>query len=123
MVSGIGSFYGGFIGSCGIDYEYEQIKKRLEMYGQKPSGNKYADKARLHEIELREAQKENVVTSKFLTVSKSEQEKIQQKKKDKKNENNQQNNSDTTVGAKTLGEQIYLAIQMKKRKKSSNVMH
>ena len=45
-----------------MDYEYMQIIRRLKMYGLSPTGSKSADKARLHEIELREAKKENCVT-------------------------------------------------------------
>ena len=96
------------------DYEYEQIKRRLMMYGVKPSGNKSADKMKLHEIELREAKKENVVTTKFLTVSTREQERIQEKKKAKKVDVDPRNYPETMKGQKLLGEQIMLAIKMKK---------
>ena len=41
-----------------MDEEHQQIARRLRMYGITPSGNKSADKAKLHEIELREAKKE-----------------------------------------------------------------
>ena len=51
-------------------------------YGVTPTGNKSADKALLREIELKLAKLENCVSSKFLTVTRSEQEKIQEKKKE-----------------------------------------
>jgi len=100
--------------SFSTDYEYEQIKRRLMMYGVKPSGSKSADKMKLHEIELREARKENVVTTKFLTVSTSEQEKIQEKKKQKRIEINPKSHPETMKGQRILGEQIMLTIKMKK---------
>ena len=46
-------------GISGIDDEYQKIIARLRMYGYEPTGNKSADRAKLHEIELREAKKEN----------------------------------------------------------------
>lgn len=104
--------------SCSIDYEYQQIIKRLIIYGLKPSGNKSADRARLHEIELREAKKENTITSKFLTVSKSEQQKIQDKKKEKRAEINPNIDPSKMKGMQILGEQIMLAINMKKEKRN-----
>ena len=67
-----------------IDREEQEILRRLLKYGIRGTGNKSIDKAKLHEIELREAQKENTISSKFLTVGKNEQEKIQDKKKEKK---------------------------------------
>jgi len=105
--------------ACSIDYEYQQIIKRLLMYGLKPSGNKSADKARLHEIELREAKKENCITTKFLTVSTQEQQKIQDKKKEKRVEVNPKLYPDSMKGQRILGEQIMLAIKMKKEKETS----
>ena len=113
---GFSSFYISF----GIDDEYQKIIARLRMYGYEPTGNKSADRAKLHEIELREAKKENCVTTKSLTVSTNEQEKIQEKKREKKREVRKENNpelyTDTKEAEKFLGEQIYLAIKMKKQK-------
>ena len=97
-----------------IDREEQEILRRLLKYGIRGTGNKSIDKAKLHEIELREAQKENTISSKFLTVGKNEQEKIQDKKKEKKAETFPEIKQKDAKGAKTLGEQIYLAIQMKK---------
>ena len=67
-----------------IDEEYKRIIRKLAQYGMRPSGSKTTDKMRLHERELQDAQKENCITSKFLTVTKAEQEKIQEKKKEKR---------------------------------------
>lgn len=100
---------------CVIDYEYARIIRKLAQYGQKPSGNKSHDKQRLHEIELREAKKENCISSKFLTVTKGEQEKIQEKKKEKRVELDPKSHQETMKGQRILGEQIMLAIKMKKQ--------
>ncbi len=114
MAENINPINFNFIISFSTDYEYEQIKRRLMMYGVKPSGSKSADKMKLHEIELREARKENIVTTKFLTVSTGEQEKIQEKKKQKRIEINPKSHPETMKGQRILGEQIMLAIKMKK---------
>ena len=97
-----------------MDYEYLMIIKKLSQYGLQPSGSKSNDKMRLHEVELREAQKENAVSSKFLTVTKREQEKIQEKKKSQKAETELRTNDNSVKGAEILGKQIFQAIQMKK---------
>ncbi|MBR6126946.1 hypothetical protein IKQ21_04600 [bacterium] len=111
-VENINMFTGGCISV--IDREEKEILRRLLMYGIVGTGNKTIDKHMLHEIELREAKKEDTASSKFLTVTKSEQENFQQKKKDERVETNPKAYPDTTKGAEILGEQIYLAIQMKK---------
>lgn len=108
--------YSSFYFSFGIDDEYQKIIARLRMYGYEPTGNKSADRAKLHEIELREAKKENCVTTKFLTVSTNEQEKIQEKKREVRKENNPELYTNIKEAEKFLGEQIYLAIKMKKQK-------
>ena len=105
---------------CATDYEYEMIKRRLMQYGLKPSGSKSRDKARLHEIELREAKKENAITTKFLTVSTNEQQKIQDKKKKKKVEINPEMYPETMKGQRILGEQLMLAIEMKKKQEKAD---
>lgn len=97
-----------------IDREEQEILRRLLKYGIRGTGNKSTDRAMLHELELRDAKKEDAVTSEFLTVGKNEQEKIQDKKKERKAEAYPDIKQTETKGAKTLGEQIYLAIQMKK---------
>lgn len=103
---------------AGIDYEWQQIIMRLHSYGRSSTGNKAADIALLHSIELEKAKSENVVSSKFLTVTRSEQEKIQENKQEKKAdiENNQKAPKDDQLGAKLMGEQVFLAIKMKKKK-------
>lgn len=102
--------------SCAIDEEEKAIMRKLKQYGINASGRKSLDKAKLREIELREAQKEDCITNKFLTVTKGEQEKIQNKKKEKRKEANPEKYPDSARGQKILGEQIYLAIKMKQNK-------
>lgn len=113
-VNSISSF-GGF--SCTVAYtideEEKRILRRLQQYGIKGTGKKKIDKAKLHEIELRQAEKESVVSSRFLTVSQNEQQKIQDKKKAKRQETNPENYQNADKAQKALGEQIYLAIKMK----------
>ena len=99
----------------GPDAEEKRIARRLLQYGVTPTGSKSVDRAKLHEIELREAKKLNYVTNKFLTVTTAEQEKIQEKKKEKRKEVNPELYPDTEKAEKVLGEQIYLAIKMKKK--------
>ena len=110
------------------DAEAKKIAERLRMYGITPTGDKSVDRAKLREIELREAEKESSVSNKFITVSRGEQEKIQTKKKEKQKETNPESfpNSENAEklqkAQKAPGEQIYLAINMKnkKDKKDSN---
>ena len=98
-----------------IDKEEEEILRRLAHYGVKGTMNKSVDRAKLHELEVAEVKKEKSVSSKYLTVSRTEQEKIISKTEEKKEEANQFVNPEAATGAKALGEQIYLAIQMKKK--------
>ena len=96
------------------DAEWQRIINKLwNVYGIRSSGSKGLDKQILHEHEIRDAQKESSVSSKFLTVTKSEQEKIIEKKKDKKAENGILPKEEQTKGAELLGQQVFLAIQMK----------
>lgn len=97
------------------DAEHRRIMRKLMAYGYTPTGNKSADTELLRRIELKQAEMENCVSSRFLTVTKAEQEKIQEKKKDEKLENNLEASQNTMQGQKLLGEQILLAIEMKKR--------
>lgn len=116
--------------SCSNDIEQKMIAARLRQYGIKPTGEKSADRAKLREIELREAQKQNTITNKFLTVTKGEQEKIQAQKKELKKQVNPeqfpnsekiQRRKDVEKAEKALGEQLFLAIKMKeKREKHQN---
>ena len=108
---------GGFISfSCGIDEEWKRIIRRLKVYGIRSTGSKAKDKEILRSIELKKVQMENIVSSKYITISKGEQEKILAKKKEKKGENNPKLTQSNQHGAKLLGEQLYLAIQMKNKK-------
>ena len=100
-----------------VDEEEKRIMRRLLQYGIKPTGQKNIDKPKLHEIELQKAKLEDYVSNKFLTVTKSEQEKIQAKKKEKRKERNPEKYTNSEQAQKVMGEQIYLAIKMKKKKK------
>ena len=100
-----------------IDYEYQQIIRKLAQYGLKPSGSKSVDRERLHKVELQEAQKENFVSSKFLTVTTREQEKIQEEKKEKREENNPELYQNK-IGQELLGQQIMIAIDLKDKFKT-----
>ena len=110
------SIYNCSICSAGgsVDEEEKAIMRRLLQYGIKPTGQKSIDKAKLREIELQKAQLEDYVSNKFLTVTKSEQEKIQEKKKEKRKETQPEKYFDSEKAQKTMGEQIFLAIKMKK---------
>lgn len=113
-----------------MDAEEKRIAARLRQYGIKPTGDKNTDKAKLREIELREAKNETGVSNKFLTVTKGEQEKIQAQKKELKKQVNPeqfpnsekiQRRKDVEKAEKALGEQLFLAIKMKeKREKHQN---
>ena len=108
---------GGLISfSCGIDEEWKRIIGRLKTYGRRSTGNKARDTEILRSIELNKVQTENSVSSKYITVSKEEQEKILAKKQEKKGEDNTKPAQNSQQGAKLLGEQLYLAIQMKNKK-------
>ena len=98
------------------DAEWLAIIRKLLSYGKTSTGSKSGDKDLLHSIELEKAKLENNISSKFLTVTKNEQEKIQSKKKEKRIENNPELYPNSQQGAKVLGEQLYLSIQMKKKK-------
>ena len=111
MVLSIGSYFGF---TPRPDAEWQRIIEKLwNDFGIRSSGSKSLDKQKLHELELKQAEQESAVTSKFITVKKSEQERIQDKKKNKKAENEPVHSSDSTKGAEILGKQIFLAIQMK----------
>ena len=103
-----------------IDEEEKRIMAKLWSYGYVPTGDKTTDKATLRRIEIEKAKQEDTVSDKFITVSRIEQEKIQEKKKQKRRENNPELYKDNFQGSKALGEQIMLAIEMKKRKKQNN---
>ena len=70
---------------------------------------------KLHQIEVREAQKEESVTSRFLTVGKGEQEKIQEKKQEKQAIANPQVIQNNMLGQQLLGEQMMIALNIKKK--------
>lgn len=99
-----------------MDYEARMIAAKLRSYGITPTGNKNKDKAKLHEIELRESKQSDYVTNKLITVSVSEQDKIQNTKKDKQENLNPEKYINYQKAQKILGEQIYIANQMNKKK-------
>ena len=112
MVLSIGSYFGY---RPKPDTEWQMIINKLwNDFGIRSSGSKALDKQKLHELELKQAEQESTVRNKYLTVTKAEQEKIQAKKKDKKAEIEQQNH-EVNDSVKALGEQIFLAIQMKQK--------
>lgn len=101
-----------------VDEEEKRIAAKLLEYGILPSGNKTVDKARLREIELKEAKSANYISNKFITVTLAEQEKIQEQKNLKKEENVIDKNIDFKEnfnGAKALGEQIFITMKLKKQ--------
>ena len=107
--------------SCGpnIDSEEKEIMRRLMAYGITPTGNKTTDKATLRRIELEKAKESNTILPDLLTVSRQEQEEIQKKKKIKKKEQIPEYNTEKFEGSKAMGEQIFLAINMKKKTTTS----
>jgi len=107
---------GSFSCVSSVDSEEKEIMRRLLAYGVTPTGNKITDKAKLREIELEKAKNSNIVLPDLLTVTRQEQEKIQKNKKDKRKEQLKDPKAETFEGSKALGEQIYLAIKMKKKK-------
>ena len=119
-INGISSFS---FSSGGNDPELVAIMRKLREYGIVPTGNKSNDKATLYRIEIEKAKQENVVTGKFLTITKGQEEKIQENKKAKRKEITPENNSNSEKAQKqekamkTIGEQIYLAIKMKQKRK------
>lgn len=100
------------------DAEHKRIIRRLMVYGYTPTYNKNSDYNMLRRIELKLAKMENCISSKYITVTKAEQEKIQEKKKAKREENNPELKQNSTKGQEILGEQIMLAIEWKERRKN-----
>ena len=99
------------------DEEEKRIKRRLYfVYGIIPTGQKSVDKERLRQCELRQFRSEKVVSSFYIALPVSEQKKILEQWKQKKIDAcNNDPDELKRLGAKTKGEQLYLAIQMKKK--------
>ena len=102
------------------DYEEVQIARLLRMYGIEPTGNKLADKAKLHEIELQRAKAQNQPSGKFLTISYSKEQEIIKNKKENmygslKNYKKEKGNSEALKEDDVLGRQILAIIDLKKR--------
>ena len=106
--------------SFGPDEEHKRIMRKLMAYGYRSTGSKSGDRELLRKIELKQAEMETCVSSKFITISRTEQEKIQEKKKEKRVENNPELYQQTMQGQQILGEQIMLAIEMKNKKIENN---
>ena len=102
------------------DYEAIEIARRLKAYGIEPTGDKYANKAKLHEIELQKAKGNNEPTGNFLTISYNKEQEIINKKKENlygslKNYRKEKGNKDTLKEDEILGRQILAIIELKKR--------
>ena len=103
------------------DYEQIQIERLLKVYGIEPSGNKAADKAKLHEIELQKAKAQNEPSGKFLTISYGKEQEIIKNKRERlygslKNYKKEKGNNDEPLRAdEILGRQIMAVIELKKR--------
>jgi len=97
------------------DAEWQKIiTKLLLKYGIRSTGSKILDRQILRELELKEVKEKNgEVSEELLTVTKSEIDKIKQKIAEKKIKQNPKEFAEQQ-GAQILGEQIYIAIQMKK---------
>ena len=107
--------------SCSsVDSEEKEIMRRLLAYGYTPTGNKTTDKAQLRKIEIEKAKQDNYVSDKYLTVSQAECQRIQDNKRQKRKIDNPEKYpqpEEKRLGAKLLGEQIFLAIKMKDEKR------
>ena len=106
------SFYSGILyQSDNIDDEWFSIIKRLKNYGFNSTGSKSGDYALLRKIEIRQIEQNNIVSN-LLTISSSEQQKIQDDKQKVKGEYN--NNTDLNLfeAANLLGTQILLTVKM-----------
>lgn len=100
-INGITSFSSYHVCSgSGIDAEWERIQRRLKEYGIKSSGSKAADMSKLRDIEMREVKTLTAPSSKFLTITKSEQEKIIEQKIVIKSINNLKRKKKTNITQK-----------------------
>lgn len=100
-INGITSFSSYHVCSgSGIDAEWERIQRRLKEYGIKSSGSKATDMSKLRDIEMREVKTLTTPSSKFLTITKSEQEKIIEQKIVIKSINNLKRKKKTNITQK-----------------------
>lgn len=100
-INGITSFSSYHVCSeSGIDAEWERIQRRLKEYGIKSSGSKATDMSKLRDIEMREVKTLTAPSSKFLTITKSEQEKIIEQKIVIKSINNLKRKKKTNITQK-----------------------
>ena len=99
-----------------IDWEEQQIIRRLKTYGVKPTGNKTTDRAKLHQLELQEAKKSTNIKKDFFTISESDLKEIQQGQQEQNMPKVEPDiNQSAMQGATILGEQLFLAHLMKKK--------
>lgn len=101
-----------------VDYEALMIARRLMELGIKPTGDKQANKAKLHEMELKIAKSRNEALGGLLTISYAKEQEIIDNKKEnlfgnKKAQKKEKNNSDVLKEDEILGRQIYAIIEMK----------
>lgn len=121
------SFTSCFSLACaGPDYEQLQIERRLRAYGIEPTGNKFADKAKLHEIELQKVKNANSPNGGFLTISYAKEQEIIDAKKERVRGNSKKSidNNDKNLKLKEdeiLGKQILAIIELKKREQKDKI--
>ncbi|MBR1461366.1 hypothetical protein IJ596_07040 [bacterium] len=105
-----------------VDYEGELIARRLRAYGVEPTGDKQANKNKLHEIELRIAKSRNEPLGGLLTISYEQEKNIINNKKEKLNgtqkDAKKQKNPDVLKEDEIFGRQILAIIELKKREES-----
>lgn len=87
--SGISCSFGA-IGGGSVDEEYKRIVERMLALGLTPTGNKSADKAKLHEAEMQQLKSElgrngkgSVNTKKYVTISSTEIQELKKELNDK----------------------------------------
>lgn len=104
------------------DYEGAEIARRLRALGIEPTGDKQANKAKLHEIEVKIARGRNEPLGGLLTVSYAQEQEIISAKKEKlygslnnykKEKNN--NKKNPLEAEEILGQQKMAIIELKRR--------
>ena len=97
------------------DEEWKRIIYQLWVkYGIRSTGSKILDRQKLRELELKEIKEKNgEVSGEYVTVNKIEIEKIKEKIRENKIKINPKEYAEQH-GAQILGEQILIAIKMKK---------
>ena len=70
-----------FVALSWEDAEAREIKRRLIAMGETPTGNKTSDREKLHRLEKEKAKQDGYVSSKYLTVSAQDIQKLLEEKK------------------------------------------